>query len=441
MDRNVAPKVHIVTLGCSKNTVDSEVLAGQLRAHHLDVARTLEEADSLVINTCGFIDAAKEESINTILEAVELKRQGALRQVVVAGCLSERYGDELRIEIPEVDHYFGTEAYEGIIKAISPNLKYSLMGERIVSTPTGYAYLKISEGCDRPCSFCAIPLMRGKHRSVAADDVVRQAQTLVAQGARELVLVAQDLTYYGLDIHGKRTLADLLRRLSDESGADWIRCMYAFPSGFPLDVLDVISERSNIVSYLDMPLQHASDAVLKSMRRGITRERTEALLATIRDRIPDITLRSTFIIGYPNETEHDVDELLSFLDTVQLDRVGVFPYSQEDDTYAYILGDPISDLVKQERIERVMELQRSISESKNLAKIGSTVDVLIEEDVLHRDGAAVEWRGRSSADAPEVDNDVYVRSELPLQIGSIVRVQIDDAAEFDLFGTVATTKE
>lgn len=436
MDHSTAPKVHILTLGCSKNTVDSEVLAGQLRAHQLEVAHTIEEADSLVINTCGFIDAAKEESINTILEAVELKRQGALRQVVVAGCLSERYGDELRLEIPEVDHYFGTEAYEGIIKAISPNLKYSLMGERIVSTPTGYAYLKISEGCDRPCSFCAIPLMRGTHRSVPADEIVRQARTLVAQGARELVLVAQDLTYYGLDIHGKRTLADLLRRLSDESGADWIRCMYAFPSGFPLDILDVMAERSNITNYLDMPLQHASDAVLKSMRRGVTRERTEALLSAIRDRIPDITLRSTFIIGYPNETDRDVEELLDFLDTVQLDRVGVFPYSQEDDTYAYILGDPIPEAIKLERIERVMELQRGISEAKNLAKVGSTVDVLIEEEVLQTEGAVVEWRGRTAADAPEVDNDVYVRSEQPLSVGSIVRVHIDDAAEFDLFGSV-----
>lgn len=436
MDRSTAPKVHILTLGCSKNTVDSEVLAGQLRAHQLEVAHTIEEADSLVINTCGFIDAAKEESINTILEAVELKRQGALRQVVVAGCLSERYGDELRLEIPEVDHYFGTEAYEGIIKAISPNLKYSLMGERIVSTPTGYAYLKISEGCDRPCSFCAIPLMRGSHRSVPADEIVRQARTLVAQGTRELVLVAQDLTYYGLDIHGKRTLADLLRRLSDESGADWIRCMYAFPSGFPLDILDVMAERSNITNYLDMPLQHASDAVLKSMRRGITRERTEALLSTIRDRIPDITLRSTFIIGYPNESDRDVEELLDFLDTVQLDRVGVFPYSQEDDTYAYILGDPIPEAIKLERIERVMELQRGISEAKNLAKVGSTVDVLIEEEVLQTEGAVDEWRGRTAADAPEVDNDVYVRSEQPLGVGSIVRVHIDDAAEFDLFGSV-----
>lgn len=431
------PTVHIVTLGCSKNTVDSEVLAGQLHAHQLEVATSAEDADTIVINTCGFIDAAKEESINTILEAVELKKTGNVRQVIVAGCLSERYGDELRVEIPEVDAYFGTEAYESIIKAISPDLKYTLLGERVLSTPPGYAYLKISEGCDRPCSFCAIPLMRGKHRSIPMDQLVAEAQSLVRQGTRELILVAQDLTYYGLDLTGKRTLAELLRRLSDESGADWIRCMYAFPSGFPTDILDVIAEKPNIVPYLDMPLQHASDSVLRSMRRGITRMKTEELIATIRDRIPEITLRSTFIIGYPNETEQDVDELIDFLDTVQLDRVGVFSYSQEDDTYAYILGDPIPNDVKQQRIERVMDVQRSISEAKNASKVGSVQRVLIEEQV--HNGLPMEqseWRGRTQADAPEVDHDVYVRSTQPLTVGTFVNVSIDDAAEYDLFGTL-----
>jgi ribosomal protein S12 methylthiotransferase len=423
-------KVHIITLGCSKNTVDSEMLAGHLRANSMELATTIDDADTIVINTCGFIDAAKEESVNTILEAAQLKQQGAIDTLVVAGCLSERYGDELRAEIPEVDHFFGTEAYEGIIKALSPDLKYALLGERLVSTPQPYSYLKISEGCDRPCSFCAIPLMRGKHRSIPADEVVRQARGLVDGGAKELVLVAQDLTYYGLDIDGKRTLSDLLRRLSDESGAEWIRCMYAFPSGFPTDVLSVIRERENIVKYLDMPLQHAADSVLKSMRRGITRSKTADLLAMIRDEVPGITLRSTFILGYPNETEADVDELMDFLETVQLDRVGVFSYSQEDDTYAYILGDPIPSEVKQERIARVMELQRGISEAMNVAKIGTTQRVLIEEAV---EG---EWRGRTSADAPEVDNEVYVRSNSPLTVGSFVNVEIEDVAEFDLFGTV-----
>ncbi|RPI67352.1 MAG: 30S ribosomal protein S12 methylthiotransferase RimO [Ignavibacteriae bacterium] len=423
-------KVHIITLGCSKNTVDSEMLAGHLTANSMQLAASVEDADTLVINTCGFIDAAKEESVNTILEAAALKQQGMIDTLVVAGCLSERYGDELRAEIPEVDHFFGTEAYEGIIKALSPNLKYTLLGERIVSTPLPYAYLKISEGCDRPCSFCAIPLMRGKHRSVPADDLIKQSKSLVEGGAKELVLVAQDLTFYGLDIDGKRTLADLLRRLSDESGAEWIRCMYAYPSGFPTDILSVIRERENICSYLDMPMQHASDSVLKSMRRGITRAKTEELIDTIRQEVPDITLRSTFILGYPNETEADVDELMDFLEKAQLDRVGVFSYSQEDDTYAYILGDPIDSAVKQDRIQRVMELQRGISQQKNLAKIGSTQSVLIEESI---EG---EWKGRTSADAPEVDNEVYVRSTTPLAVGSFVNVEIEDVAEFDLFGTV-----
>jgi ribosomal protein S12 methylthiotransferase len=423
-------KVHIITLGCSKNVVDSETLSGHLTANSLQLAESIDDADTLVINTCGFIEAAKEESVNTILEAVEAKKRGELSKVVVAGCLSERYGDELRVEIPEVDHYFGTEAYESIIKAISPNLKYSLLGERIVSTPRGYAYLKISEGCDRPCAFCAIPIMRGKHRSVDADTLVATARSLVTQGAKELVLIGQDLTYYGLDINGKRTLADLLRRLADESGADWIRCMYAFPTGFPEDILDAISERSNIVNYLDMPLQHAADNVLKSMRRGITRERTERLLDTIRTKIPDITLRSTFIVGYPNETDTDFDTLVDFLEKQRLDRVGFFPYSQEDDTHAYILGDPTSSDVKEARIARAMEVQRAISEEKNQQLIGRTMKVLIEENV------GGEWKGRTERDAPEVDNEVYVRSSTELRVGDFVDVTIEDAMEYDVFGRV-----
>ncbi|MBK6418173.1 MAG: 30S ribosomal protein S12 methylthiotransferase RimO [Ignavibacteria bacterium] len=421
-------KVHIITLGCSKNTVDSETLAGHLTANNMELAESVEDADTLVINTCGFIDTAKEESVNTILEAAQLRKDGSLRQLVVAGCLSERYGDDLRKEIPEVDHFFGTEAYEQIIKAISPDLKYSLLGDRILSTPQHYAYLKISEGCDNPCSFCAIPIMRGTHRSTPIETLVKNAQNLVSQGVKEIVLVAQDLTYYGLDIYEKRRLADLLTALSDESGAEWIRCMYAYPAKFPLDILPVIRDRKNICNYLDMPLQHASTNVLKNMRRGITRRATEELLDQIRQQVPDITLRSTFIIGYPSETEADVDELMEFLQQQQLDRVGVFKYSQEDDTYAYILGDPIPDDVKDARVQRVMELQGEISLSKNLAKIGSTQRVLIEEDLTG------EYRGRTESDAPEVDNDVYVRSERPLSLGSFVDVTIDDAAEFDIFG-------
>jgi ribosomal protein S12 methylthiotransferase len=302
-------KVHILTLGCSKNTVDSETLAGHLMANSLELATDINDADTLVINTCGFIDQAKEESVNAILEAAKLRSSGRLKQLVVAGCLSERYGDDLRREIPEVDHFFGTEAYGKIIKAISPDLKYTLLGERILTSPVPYAYLKISEGCDHPCSFCAIPVMRGKHRSIDQETLVKSACSLVAQGAKEIVLVAQDLTYYGMDIDGRRTLAPLLERLAGESGAEWIRCMYAYPSNFPTDVLRVIRDTPNICTYLDMPLQHASSNVLKNMRRGITRRTTEELLDEIRQTVPDIVLRSTFIVGYPSETEADVDEL------------------------------------------------------------------------------------------------------------------------------------
>jgi ribosomal protein S12 methylthiotransferase len=382
----------------------------------------------LVINTCGFIDAAKEESIQAILEAAELKRQGSLQRLVVAGCLSERYGSDLREEIPEVDHVFGTEAYEQIIKALSPDLKYSLLGERILSTPQHYAYMKISEGCDHPCAFCAIPIMRGTHRSTAIPQLVAQAQSLVRQGVKELVLVAQDSTYYGMDTEGRRMLPDLLRALSDESGAAWIRLMYAYPAKFPTEILEVIRDRSNIATYLDMPLQHASTEVLRNMRRGITRRTTEELLDQIRNDVPGITLRSTFIVGYPSETEADVDELAEFVAAQQFDRLGVFQYSQEDDTYAYILGDPIPAEVKQERMQRIMEIQRDISLAKNQHKVGTVQRVLIEEIVDQ------EYRGRTEADAPEVDNDVYVRSESPLQPGTFVDVMIDDAAEFDLFG-------
>lgn len=424
------PRVHIITLGCSKNTVDSETMAGHLLANSMVVAPSIEEADTLIINTCGFIDAAKEESINTILEAAELKKSGSLTTLVVAGCLSERYADELRNEIPEVDHFFGTEAYESIIKALSPDLKYALLGERTLSTPSHYAYLKISEGCDRPCSFCAIPIMRGKHRSIDKARIISEAQSLVRQGVKEIVLVAQDLTYYGIDVNGERTLADLLTTLSDESGAEWIRCMYAYPSKFPMDILPVIRDRKNICTYIDMPLQHASTEVLKGMRRGITRRRTEELLDAIRSEVPNIALRSTFIVGYPNETEADFEELMEFVEQQRLDRIGVFTYSQEDNTYADILGDPISAELKQERLHRLMDLQKIISHEKNMAKVGSTVRVLIEEN---HNG---EYQGRTEFDAPEVDNEIFVRTTKPLTIGSFVDAVVYDASEFDLFANV-----
>lgn len=422
-------KVHIVTLGCSKNTVDSETLAGHLTANSLELANGIEDADTLVINTCGFIDQAKEESVTTILEAAELKRQGAIQQLVVAGCLSERYGDDLRAEIPEVDHFFGTEAYEQIIKAISPDLKYALLGDRVLSTPKHYAYLKISEGCDHPCSFCAIPLMRGKHRSIPEDVLLASAKSLVSQGVKELVLVAQDLTYYGRDTTGERKLSELVQRLAGESGADWIRLMYAYPSKFPLDLLSVIRNNSNVCTYLDMPLQHASTEVLKNMRRGITRRTTEELLDQIRNDVPGIVLRSTFIVGYPSETESDVDELADFIQQQRFDRLGVFTYSQEDDTYAYILGDPISAEVKELRRRRIMDIQQEISFTKNQDKIGTVQRVLIEEEING------EYRGRTEADAPEVDNEIFVRSANPLLPGTFVDVLVDDAIEFDLFGS------
>ncbi|MCZ2132220.1 MAG: 30S ribosomal protein S12 methylthiotransferase RimO [Bacteroidetes bacterium] len=423
--------VSIVTLGCSKNTVDSETLAGHLQANNMTLARSAAEADALIINTCGFIDVAKEESVNTILEAAKLRKEGALKTLIVAGCLSARYADELAAEIPEVDHFFGTEAYGSILKALSPDLKYSLLGERNLSTPSHFAYLKISEGCDHPCSFCAIPIMRGKHRSRPAEDIIREMQSLVKQGVKEFAIVAQDSTFYGMDIDGKRSLADLLKRMSDVEGAEWIRLMYAYPSKFPRDILPVIAERPNICKYIDLPMQHASDNVLKSMRRGITRRATEDIAAEIRAAVPNITLRSTFIVGYPNETERDFAELSEFVSKIQFDRLGVFCYSQEDDTYADILGDPISTEIKELRRAEIMEIQREISREKNMSKIGSVQKVLIDDII------GGEYQGRTEADAPEVDNEVFIRSGRPLKIGEFVMAEIEDAAEFDLFGSVA----
>jgi ribosomal protein S12 methylthiotransferase len=421
--------VHIVTLGCSKNTVDSEVLAGQLRANNLVLASDARDADVLIINTCGFIDVAKEESIQTIIEAGELKKSGTLSKLIVMGCLSERYSSQLKVEMPEVDHFFGTEAYESILKAISPNLKYSLLGERVQSTPKHMAYVKISEGCDNPCSFCAIPVMRGNHRSIPMDVILKQAKHLVSTGVQELVLVAQDLTYYGKDVSGNRTLADVLLMLANESGAQWIRCMYAYPTQFPLDILPIIRDTPNICTYLDMPLQHASTNVLKSMRRGITRQTTERLIDTIRSTVPNIVLRSTFIVGYPNETEADFQELLEFVEQQKFERAGSFIYSQEDDTYAYILGNPIANEVKEERQHQLSELLRAQSFAYNQQRIGTTVRCLIEEQVSNN-----EYRGRTEADAPEVDNEVYVTSAQLLRAGTFVMAEIHDAHDFDLFG-------
>jgi ribosomal protein S12 methylthiotransferase len=424
----ISQKVSVITLGCSKNTVDSEVLSGHLKAAHLELTDDPKKASSIIINTCGFIDLAKEESVNTILEAAALKRKGKIQTLIVAGCLSERYGEDLRKEIPEVDHFFGTEAYGNILKVLSPDLKYALMGERVLSTPKHYAYIKISEGCDNPCSFCAIPLMRGKHRSKQVEDIVREAQALTRQGVKEIILVAQDSTAYGLDIYGKRSLDVLLRALSDVSGAEWIRLMYAYPTKFPKEILPVIAERDNICSYIDMPLQHISTNVLKSMRRGITRRATEELIHIIKDTVPDITLRTTFIVGYPGETEQDFAELCEFVSNGFIDRVGVFTYSQEDDTYAYILGDPIAQEVKDERRTILMDIQKGLSLQRNQALIGTQVKAIVEQEING------EYQCRTESDAPEVDNELYVRTEQKLSIGDFITVEIDDTAEFDLFG-------
>ena len=422
--------VSVITLGCSKNTVDSEVLSGHLKAAQLNLVDDPEQASTVIINTCGFIDLAKEESVSAILEAAKLKKQGKIDTLIVAGCLSERYGNDLRNEIPEVDHFFGTEAYSNILKVVSPDLKYALLGERVISTPQYYAYMKISEGCDNPCSFCAIPLMRGQHRSKPIEDLVREAQSLTKQGVKELILVAQDSTCYGLDIYGKRSLDSLLRALSDASGAEWIRLMYAYPSKFPKEILPVIAERDNICSYIDMPMQHISTQMLKSMRRGITRKTTEELIHHIKETVPGITLRTTFIVGYPGETEEDFQELCDFVSTGALDRMGVFTYSQEDDTYAYILGDPISQEVKDERRTILMDIQKQISHDANQELIGKRVRAMVEQEING------EYQCRTEKDAPEVDNELYVRSDTPLKMGDMIWVEIDDAAEFDLFGHI-----
>ena len=423
-------RVSVITLGCSKNVVDSETLMGGIKHHQIELVDDVEDADALIINTCGFIDKAKEESINAILDAGKLRTEGKIKKLIVAGCLSDRYGGELKADIPEIDHVFGTMAFGEIIKTLRPSLKYDLLGERVLTTPSHYAYLKISEGCDNPCSFCAIPLMRGGHKSRPAEEIVRELRYLVSQGVKEIVVVAQDLTYYGLDLNGQRSLADLLKRMSDVDGVEWIRLMYAYPSKFPRDILPVMAERSNICKYLDMPLQHISTDVLKSMRRGITRNTTERVIAEIRDAVPDIALRTTLICGYPAEKQEHFEELCEWVAATRFDRLGVFEYSQEDNTVAHILGDPIAEEEKQRRCAAIMDIQREISMEKNDLLVGKQVKVLIDEPL------DVEYRGRTEFDAPEVDNEVFVRSEHKLKAGDFVTVEIDDAAEYDLFAHV-----
>jgi len=426
-------KVNVVTLGCSKNLYDSEVLMGQLKANRFQVEHESKSDDSeiVIINTCGFIENAKQESIDTILRYVNAKENGQVAKVYVTGCLSERYKPELQKEIPEVDAWFGTRDLPRLLKTLKADYKHELVGERLLTTPAHFSYFKISEGCDRPCSFCAIPLMRGGNVSTPIEQLVAQAKTLAKGGTKELLLIAQDSTYYGLDLYKERKLAELMRQLSDVDGIDWIRLHYAFPGGFPLDVLDVMREKNNICNYLDMPLQHISDTMLKSMRRGTTKQKTTDLVNMIRDRVPGIALRTTLIAGYPGETEKDHHEMMEWVAATRFDRLGIFTYSHEEDTHAFKLDDNVPAEVKQERAENVMDIQQSISASLNQEKIGNTYKVLFDR----KEGDY--FVGRTEFDSPEVDNEVLVDGTSDyVRIGDFANVKITRAEEFDLYGTV-----
>lgn len=420
-------RVGIITMGCSKNAVDSERLMAQLKINDFEIVEDPNTADSLIINTCGFINPAKEESINTILEAVNLKKENKVKKVFVAGCLSERYEIDLKKDIPEVDKYFGTEDYKGIVEELGGRLKKELLGERELTSPKHFAYIKISEGCDNPCSFCAIPLIRGKYRSVSIDDLVTEAKSLAAKGVKELIIIGQDTTEYGLDLYGKRNLDELLNSLSKVEGIEWIRILYTYPSHFPIEAIEEISKNPKVLNYIDMPLQHITDNVLKGMRRGITKRRTTELIATLRDRIPNLTLRTTFIVGFPNETKNDFDELCEFVKETKFDRVGVFNYSLEDDTTGYPLGDPISEDEKVLRNNTLMEIQKNISLEKNKSLLGSTINVIV--DSLDGDY----FIARSERDAPEVDGEVLIESSENVEVGNIYNVEIIDYNDYDLF--------
>ena len=427
------PRVNVVTLGCSKNTYDSEVLMGQLKGNHFDVVHEAEAGlnDIIVINTCGFIDNAKQESIDTILQYSELKEQGKVGKVIVTGCLSERYKPELEAEITNVDSWFGTNDLQNLLSSVGANYKHELIGERLLTTPSHFAYFKIAEGCNRPCSFCAIPLMRGKHMSTPMDQLIKNAESLAKNGTKELILIAQDLTYYGLDLYGKRNLDELLRRLSDVNGIDWIRLQYAYPSGFPMEILDVMNERDNICKYLDMPLQHISDNMLKSMRRGITKQKTIDIVNEIRDKVPGIAMRTTLITGYPGETQQDFEEMAQWVENTRFDRLGCFTYSHEEKTHAHSLVDNVPEEVKQDRVDAIMEIQQGISFDKNQEKIGNTYKVLIDK----KDGGY--FIGRTEFDSPEVDNEVLIdASQHYATVGSFVNVKIDSAEDFDLYGQI-----
>lgn len=421
-------KISLITLGCSKNTVDSERLLNQLYANNLRISEDVGKADAVIINTCGFIDTAKEESINTILNAVALKKEGKLKKVYVSGCLSARYKEELVRDIPEVDKYFGTEDYSAILEELGGKLKYQLLGERCLTIPKHTAYLKISEGCDHPCSFCAIPLMRGKHISRPLEELIKETQFLASQGTKEIIVIGQDTTDYGKDIYGKKSISQLLNKLSEIGGIEWIRLMYTYPSQFPDDLINVIANNPKICKYVDIPLQHISDNVLKSMRRGVTNKRTKELIYKLRDKIPDIALRTTFIVGYPNETEKEFEELCIFVEESRFDRVGTFTFSVEENTPSFILGDPVSEEVKLKRRDILMEIQKNISLSENESYIGKEIKVLIDRT----EGSF--YIGRSYRDAPEVDGEVLIQlNGSNLQVGNFCMVKVYDYNEYDLY--------
>ncbi|GAB1463958.1 30S ribosomal protein S12 methylthiotransferase RimO [Pedobacter sp.] len=432
--KTAQPKINVITLGCSKNTYDSEVLMGQLKGNNLNVeheANKLGKDDIVVINTCGFIDNAKQESIDTILQYSQLKDEGKVGKVIVAGCLSERYKPDLEAEITNVDAYFGTNDLQNILHSLGANYKHELIGERLLTTPSHFAYFKIAEGCNRPCSFCAIPLMRGKHVSRDINELVNEAKILAANGTKELILIAQDLTYYGLDIYGKRNLDELLRRLSDVNGIEWIRLQYAYPSGFPMEILVAMNERENICKYLDMPLQHITDNMLKSMRRGITKQKTIDIVNDIRAKVPNIAMRTTLICGYPGETERDFEELYQWVEATRFDRLGCFTYSHEEKTHAYDLIDDVPAEVKQERVDAIMELQQGISYEINQEKVGKTYKVLVDRKESDF------FIGRTEFDSPEVDNEVLIDANSGYAaIGSFVNVKVDRAEDFDLYGQI-----
>lgn len=429
--KSTKKKVNIVTLGCSKNIVDSEVLYSQLKANHIEVEHesVKDDANIVVINTCGFIDNAKQESVDTILRYVEAKQQGLVEQVYVTGCLSQRYKPDLEKEIPEVDQYFGSMHLPQLLKALGADYKHELIGERQLTTPQHFAYFKISEGCDRPCSFCAIPIMRGKHVSKPIEQLVKEAQHLARNGTKELLIIAQDSTYYGLDLYNDRKLPELLRSLSDVNGIEWIRLHYAYPSQFPLEVLDVMNERDNICKYIDMPLQHISDNMLKTMRRGITRKRTQELVDTVREKVPGIAFRTTLIAGHPGETEDDFEQLVEFVQYNKFERLGIFTYSHEEGTHSHTLADDVPQEVKEERAAVIMELQQDISANINRSRVGQTLKVLVDRKEGNH------FIGRTEFDSPEVDNEVLISAQHYVRVGDFVNVHIDSAEEFDLYGT------